>query len=219
MSARPRTVQNITVELHDVLTKLAAPRPYILVGHSIAGFYTLSYADRYPDEVSAVVGIDPTVPTAKAGHGGTSGLPLNALGSVLRLTGLVRAAYTLAPGLAEPDGNAYTPDQRAQIRAMAIRNFGNPAVSDEINRTGSNASALHGVGYPDGLPVLDFLATDSVATIPDWVRTHEDQLSNVRHHEIVVLDGDHYLHWTQSKAMADQITAFLGRQSRAGQRP
>ena len=69
MSARPRTVQNITAELHDALAKLAAPKPYILVGHSIAGFYTLSYAHRYPDEVSAVVGIDPTVPAAKAGSG------------------------------------------------------------------------------------------------------------------------------------------------------
>jgi pimeloyl-ACP methyl ester carboxylesterase len=210
MKARPRTVQNITAELHDALAKVGAPKPYVLVGHSIAGFYTLSYAHRYPDEVSAVVGIDPTVPAAKAGHGGTSGLPLDALGSVLRLTGLVRAAYTLVPGLAEPDGNAYTPDQRAQIRAMTIRNFGNAAVSDEINRTGSNASALHGVSYPDGLPVLDFLASEKVATDPNWVRMHEDQLSNVRHHEIVVLDGDHYLHWTQSKGLADKINAFLG---------
>ena len=48
MSARPRTVQNITAELHDVLSKLGAPKPYVLVGHSIAGFYTLSYAHRYP---------------------------------------------------------------------------------------------------------------------------------------------------------------------------
>ena len=95
LSARPRTVQNITAELHDVLAKLDAPKPYILVGHSIAGFYTLSYAHRYPQEVSAVVGIDPTVPAAKAGPAGTSGLPFHAVGAVLRTTGLVRAAFTL----------------------------------------------------------------------------------------------------------------------------
>jgi pimeloyl-ACP methyl ester carboxylesterase len=209
MSARPRTVQNITAELHDALAKLRAPKPYILVGHSIAGFYTLSYAHRYPGEVSAVVGIDPTVPASEAEAAGTSGLPFHALGTILRMSGLVRAAITLSPGLAEPVGDAYTPDERAHIRAMSIWNFGNAAVSDEINRTGSNASALHGVRYPDGLPVLDFLSRDSVATDPNWVRLHEDQLGNVRHHEIVVLDGDHYLHWTQSKAMADKITAFL----------
>jgi pimeloyl-ACP methyl ester carboxylesterase len=210
LSARPRTVQNITAELHDVLTKLDAPKPYILVGHSIAGFYTLSYSHQYPQEVSAVVNIDPTVPAAKAGSGGTSGLPFHAVGAALTASGLVRAAFTLSPGLAEPKGSAFTADERARIRAMSIWNFGNAAVADETNRTGSNATALRGVTYPDRLPVLDFLSTDSVATIPNWVRLHEDQLRNVQHDEIVVLDGGHYLHWTQSKAMADKITAFLG---------
>ena len=166
MSARPRTVQNITTEIHDVLSKLGAPKPYILVGHSIAGFYTLSYAHRYPQEVSAVVGIDPTVPASKAGAAGTSGLPFHALGTILRMSGLVRAAITLSPGLAEPKGDAYTPDERAHIRAMSIWNFGNAAVSDETNRMGSNAAALRGVTYPDRLPVLDFLASEKGGNRP-----------------------------------------------------
>ena len=209
MSARPRTVQNITTEIHDVLSKLGASKPYILVGHSIAGFYTLSYAHRYPQEVAAVVGIDPNVPASKAGAAGTSGLPFHALGTILRMSGLVRAAITLSPGLAEPQGDAYTPDERAHIRAMSIWNFGNAAVSDETNRMGSNAAALSGVTYPDRLPVLDFLASEKVATDPNWVQQHEDQLRNVQRHEVVVLDGGHYLHWTQAKAMAEKITAFL----------
>ena len=210
MSAPPQTVQNITTELHDVLAKLRAPKPYILVGHSIAGFYTLSYTHRYPDEVSAVVGIDPTVPATKAGSAGTSGLPFHVVGSALRMSGVIRAAFALSPGLAEPEGNAYTPDERTHIHAMAIWNYGNAAVSDETNRMGSNASALRGVTYPDRLPVLDLLASDSVATMSNWVQQHENQLRNVQHHEVVVLDGDHYLHWTQSKAMAEKINAFLG---------
>ncbi len=70
--------------------------------------------------------------------------------------------------------------------------------------------ALRGITYPDSLPVLDFLTTESVDTIPGWVQQHEDQLRNVRRHEIVVLEGPHYLHWTQSKAMARKITEFLG---------
>ena len=209
LSARPRTVQNITSELHDVLSKLGAPKPYILVGHSIAGFYTLSYAHQYPGEVSAVVGIDPTVPAAKDAHAGTSGMPIHAIGAVLRTTGAVRAAIALSPGLAEPEGSAYTADERARIRAMTVWNFGNAAVADETNRTGSNAGALQGVNYPDRLPVLDLLSSESVATLPRWVESHEDQLRNVQPHEVVVLNGGHYLHWTQSKAMGDKITAFL----------
>ena len=209
LSARPRTVQNITSELHDVLSKLDAPKPYILVGHSIAGFYTLSYAHRYPREVSAVVGIDPTVPASEAGSGGTSGVPFHALGTALAASGLVRVAFTLAPGLAEPVGGAFTAEERAHIRAMSNWNFGNAAVADETDRMGSNAAALRRVGYPDELPVLEFLSTDSVATLRNWVGQHEDRLRNVRQHEIVVLDGGHYLHWTQSEAMAGKITTFL----------
>ena len=207
-SPRPRTVQNITSELRDALTKIAAPKPYILVGHSIAGFYMLSYAHRYPGEVSAVVGIDPTVPAAKAGSTDPSGMPIHALGTALRMSGLVRLAYTLLPDLLGPKG-AYTADEWAQMRAMTIWNFGNAAVADEMNRTGSNASALRGIRYPDSLPVLALLASDSVATDQNWVASHEDQLRNVRHHEVVVLNGDHYLHATQSKAMAEKIIAFL----------
>jgi pimeloyl-ACP methyl ester carboxylesterase len=209
MDARPRTVQNITAELHDVLAKLDAPKPYILVGHSIAGFYTLSYAHRYPREVYAVVGIDSTVPASETESAGTSGMSLGAVGTVLRTSGLVRVAFTLAPGLAEPAGGAFTAEERARIRAMSMWNFGNAAVADETNRMGSNAAALRGVTYPDRLPVLEFLSSDSAATLPDWVGQHEAQLRTVRVHEIVVLDGGHYLHWTQSKAMADKITAFL----------
>ena len=209
LSAPPRTVQNITAELHDVLSRLGAPKPYILVGHSIAGFTTLAYAHRYPDEVSAVVGIDQTMPASEAESAGTGGMSLGAVGAVLRTSGLVRAAITLAPGLAEPAGGAFTAEERARIRAMTIWNFGNAAVADETDRMAGNAAALRGVGYPDDLPVLEFLSTDSVATLQDWVGQHEDRLRNVRRHEVVVLDGGHYLHWTQSEAMADKISAFL----------
>jgi pimeloyl-ACP methyl ester carboxylesterase len=65
------------------------------------------------------------------------------------------------------------------------------------------------VGEANRLPVLDLLSSDSVATLPHWAESHENQLRNVRHHEVVVLEGGHYLHWTQSEAVAARITAFL----------
>ena len=144
---RPRTVQNITAELHDVLSRLDAPKPYILVGHSIAGFY-------HPRLRAAVSGRGlrgrrhrPDRAGVGAGLGGTSGMSLGAVGTVLRTSGLVRAAFTLAPGLAEPAGGAFTDEERARIRAMSIWNFGNAAVADETARMGGNASALRGVDY------------------------------------------------------------------------
>lgn len=211
MSARPRTVENVSEELHEVLSKLNVDKPYTLVGHSIAGFYTLYYANKYPEEVSAVIGIDPTVAASKTSETGPSDaseMPRadNFWVKLAVNTGLVR---WLGLG-GEPGGNDYTQSERQQIRAMGNWNYGNQAVTDETLRIGENARKLQGMSYPDALPVLDFLAQETMDQRADWIDVH-DRLANAEHHEVVVLDGQHYLHWTQSKAMADKIKEFLGK--------
>jgi 2-hydroxy-6-oxonona-2,4-dienedioate hydrolase len=59
---KERTTGNIVQEIHETLQQLDIHR-YILMGHSIAGIYGLDYVNQYPDEVSAFVGIDTSVPT------------------------------------------------------------------------------------------------------------------------------------------------------------
>ncbi|MCU1533137.1 MAG: Alpha/beta hydrolase [Arthrobacter sp.] len=39
-----------------------------------------------------------------------------------------------------------------------------------------------------------------------------NQLKNVKRHEIVTLEGGHFLHWTQAKPMAEIIATFLTNQ-------
>jgi len=209
LNASERTNQNISTELHEVLGKLNVPKPYVLAGHSIAGFYMLDYANRYPSEVSAVVGIDPTVPKAKEGP---VELPLQGPGwlRLLSITGVARVVVAVAPGLAEPDGNAYTADERERIRLMTSWNLGNQAVEDETARIGNNAAALRGVRYPDGLPVLVFVSGAGEPEEPAKAAALEDLLQNVQRHEIVPLAGGHYLHWTQAQPMAAKIREFLG---------
>lgn len=211
MSAAERSNKNISTELHEVLGKLNITQPYALAGHSIAGFYMLDYANRYPAEVSAVIGIDVTVPKATGGpvevqSGGLSAERL------LSITGVVRAALAVAPGLAEPDGDAHTPEERERIRLMTSWNFGNQAVSDETARIGNNAADLRGISYPDALPVLAFVAADGSSEAAAKAESLEKLLQNVRRHEIVPLPGGHYLHWTQSRPMAEAIRSFLGTQ-------
>jgi pimeloyl-ACP methyl ester carboxylesterase len=204
-----RTVENITAELHEALANAHVPRPYVLAGHSIAGFYTLAYANRYGNDVAAVIGIDPTVPAARTVHAEETGVASGGINweGLIAVSGLPRWAATIAPGLVEPDGTAYTSRERDQIREMAIWNFGNPSVVDETNRIAENARKVQGMRYPDDLPVLTLLA--SAKETPADVALHESRLQNVRNHEIVALPGGHYLHWAHAPAMASKIMAFL----------
>jgi hypothetical protein len=115
----------------------------------------------------------------------------------------------VAPGLAEPDGDAYTPQERERMRLMMSWNFGNQAVADETARIGNNASDLRGISYPDGLPVLAFVADSGSPEAAGKAAALENLLKNVKRHKSVPLSGGHYLHWTQSKPMAEAIRSFL----------
>jgi pimeloyl-ACP methyl ester carboxylesterase len=58
---KERTVENIVEEIRTAL-KSNIEGPYILMPHSISGIYSMYYANAYPDEVKAVIGIDFTLP-------------------------------------------------------------------------------------------------------------------------------------------------------------
>ncbi|WP_285249735.1 alpha/beta fold hydrolase [Pseudarthrobacter sp. fls2-241-R2A-168] len=207
--ASPRTNENISNELHEVLAKLQVKQPYVLAGHSIAGFYMLDYANRYRAEVSAVVGIDATIP--KPGNEPVpEPQPEFNWQRALAVTGVLRAVTAVAPGITDPDSKAYTDDELRRMRMMMNWNFGNPAVVDETARIGNNSQALRGVTYPDDLPVLAFVADEKTEHSADKTAAAENLLKNVRRHEIVTLEGNHYLHWTQSQRMAETIRTFLG---------
>ena len=208
MKTSERTNENISTELHEVLTKLHIKQPYVLAGHSIAGFYTLDYANRYPGEVAAVIGIDASIPRPGSGPEEEPQPDIN-WQRALAVSGVVRTALAIAPGLGNPDGDAYTADELERIRLMTSWNFGNDAVADETSRIASNAAALRGVRYPDSLPVLAFIADDKSESTASRTAATQDLLKNVRHHEIVTVEGGHYLHWTQSKRMAETIRTFL----------
>jgi pimeloyl-ACP methyl ester carboxylesterase len=210
MEAGPRTNENISNELHEALAKLQVRQPYILAGHSIAGFYLLDYANRYPAEVSAVIEIDASIPKPGSDPVPEPEAGFN-WGRALSVTGLVRTVAWLAPDLVNPDSDAYTEDELQRMRLMGSWNFGNAAVADETARIANNAAALRGVTYPDDMPVLAFLADDKSGSLDTKMASTQNLLKNVERQEIVTLEGGHYLHWTQAKPMADAIRAFLFR--------
>jgi pimeloyl-ACP methyl ester carboxylesterase len=55
----PRTLTQVTDELRELLRVASVPAPYLLVGHSLGGLYARHYAVRFPDEVAALLLLDP----------------------------------------------------------------------------------------------------------------------------------------------------------------
>lgn len=58
----PRTVENLVEEEREALRLLGVKPPYILAPHSYSGIEAIWWANTYPDEVEAILGIDMVFP-------------------------------------------------------------------------------------------------------------------------------------------------------------
>ncbi|WP_025133404.1 alpha/beta fold hydrolase [Leucobacter sp. PH1c] len=198
----PRTSEAYVAEVHAALAQLGIDR-YALVAHSIAGVYSLAYANRFPGEVTAFVGIDSSVPDQP---GAAVELPVGLMRTLSAL-GLTRQLDAAGPDPLE--GLPYTAEQREQNRILTLRNGTNDALFSEAALAGTNFSAASGETFPAELPVLLIIAEGDDGEVAGWQTLHEAQAAAVDRGEVVLIPGDHYLHHEHSPEIAERIRALL----------
>ncbi len=197
---KPRTVDNITSEIHEALQQLKINQ-YVLMGHSIAGIYGLDYVNKYPNEVTAFAGIDTSVPTQPTEVMDTQSL------SLLEKSGFYRMIVKMNPAqiMTPPDANEPT---KEQIKMITLQNMMNTDIQSEAQLLPTNFESVQGMQFPKTLPVIFFLVKND-PEIQNWIPMHEEQIKNSVHGEVVPLEGKHYLHYTQSKTIAEDLKKFL----------
>lgn len=58
----PQTGSRIVTTLHQLLSDVGLPPPYVLVGHSLGGLYVNLFARMFPEDVAGVALLDATAP-------------------------------------------------------------------------------------------------------------------------------------------------------------
>ncbi|MFJ2370652.1 alpha/beta fold hydrolase [Microbacterium sp. NPDC087665] len=196
-----RTAENISREVHEALQQLGIDR-YALMGHSISGIYALTYTAAYPDEVTAFIGIDSSVPDQP---GWNDPIPTSTIATLSNL-GLTRVLSAIA---ADPyEGLPYDEATADRMNVLSARNAAAPTMLDEMDHVPANFESVSGTTFAADLPVLLFVAADD-AEVPRWLELHEAQAASVDHGRVVALEGGHYLHHTQSATLADETRTFL----------
>ncbi|MGX7263010.1 alpha/beta hydrolase [Enterococcus crotali] len=196
-----RSIENLTSELHQVLEQLNISS-YHLVGHSISGVYSLAYINEYPNEVKSFIGIDSSLPT-QGGADDNQGETIKLLSQsgIYRLLFDIEPSFLNAPKLSKKDTE--------QFKYISLKNIGNKATLNEGEVMQENFDKVANLTYPVQLPVLYFLAAESVESDEKWVLLHEDMIKDSQKSEIKILEGSHYLHHTQSEKIVEIIPHFL----------
>ncbi|WP_107924824.1 alpha/beta fold hydrolase [Lysinibacillus parviboronicapiens] len=202
LTEKERSTENIVSEIHEALQQLNIER-YILMGHSISGIYGLDYVNKYPNEVSAFVGLDSSVPTISEKKIGS---PIIGTLKLLKKSGLARLQIKLGddPYATLP----YDDKTKEQLSILIHKNRFNPNQLNEAENMYANFRAAENLSFPKNLPVIFFIQADHKVT-ERWIPEYKKQIKDLVHGKVMTFEGDHYLYRTKAKEIVENFRAYM----------
>lgn len=205
---KDRDIDSILEDTRTALADTGLNAPYVLCPHSMSGLEALYWAQKYPNEVSAIVGLDMAVPAYYDSM--SLNIPLMRIASWAANTGVTR----FIPGISDSDAIKYgtlNNDEKEIYRAVFYNRTATVTMINETEYVKENAEKVNSMGVPQ-LPMLLFISNGSGGTGFDeetWRKIPIEYISQVDGGEYIELDCPHYVHDYEYNAISESIVAFL----------
>ncbi len=206
----PRDLDTVLEQTRAALQKAGLTPPYVLCPHSMSGLEALYWAHRYPDEVSAIIGLDMSVPAAYEAMAIREPLlRLLQFGSAVGLTRFL----PIASDSAAIRSGALSQEEQDLYRAVFYRRTMTGDMVNEALCVKENVERVAQDGTPD-VPILMFCSDGSGGagfSKEDW-RTIQTGFAQACHDaQIIYLDCGHYVHDFEYERIAAEIKEFFNR--------
>ena len=155
-----RNIQTILSETRLALNKAGIEGPYVLCPHSMSGIEALYWAQKYPDEIEAIIGLDMAVPEYYENM--KINLALMKLGQYAANLGITRLIPTLAESDAIKHGTL-TNDEKNRYRAIFYNRTATVTMINEAKSVKDNARIVAQNGVPQ-VPMLLFISDGTGGT-------------------------------------------------------
>jgi len=200
---KPRDIATVLSETRAALAAADIGGPYVLCPHSMSGLEALYWAQQYPEEVEAIVGLDMAVPDAYENF--KNNVFMNATSQLNAKTGIIR----LLPLLNELDcvkHGTLTEEEKKIVHALLYKNFSNKTTINELKYISENAKIV-GAGEIPQVPMLLFISNDTSTTeLTDAAQRYANTVENAK---VIQLDCPHYVHDYEYNRIREEIKAFL----------
>lgn len=202
-----RDINTILAETREALLKVGVEGPYILFPHSMSGIEALNWAQVYPNEVKAIIGLDMAVPAAYE-H-----LDINMsfvrLGAFTANIGLTR----WIPNLSESDAIKYgtlTDEDKELYKAIFYRRTSTRDMINEIKSIKANAQKVKEAGTPN-VPILLFSSNGKETGFDEkkWIEIQNNFMNKNANITIIELDASHYIHNIDYDRIAEESKKFI----------
>ena len=202
-----RTFDTILRQDREALAKAGINGPFILCPHSMSGLEAILWAQNYPDEVEAIVGLDMSLPQGynydelKTTDDNSFNLLL-----VLRESGVLRFALS-DNSLPE----TYTEEDKKTYRALACVKSGNKTVENEGLHIAGAIDMINSGTKPD-VPMLMFISDGSGGTGMDtdtWRKYQREYASGLTDVSIIELDCGHMIHHFEPEQISEDMRVFI----------
>ena len=203
-----RDIDTILEDTRTALKAAGLDAPYVLCPHSMSGLEALYWAQKYPDEVSAIIGLDMAVPQYYESM--NINVPLIRMASFGAGIGITR----VIPKIAESDAIQYgtlTDEEKEIYRAVFYSRTATISMVNETAAVKENSKKVESMGIPQ-VPMLLFISDGSGGTGFDketWRNIPIAYIAQVRNGEYMELDCPHYVHDHEYEKIAAHIKDFL----------
>ena len=214
----PRTVQNLVEESRTALKNLHLEPPYILAPHSYSGFEAIWWANTYPEEVKAVLGIDmgfPNMMKAQAKeipHEKKKAMveKSKALMQKIAKRGIIdkllRNRTVNASGLLT--SNELSPEEKQTYEEVYYKNITSDAVFEESLLAEENAETAQNTGYLSCPSCFVVSNMKSPVKALSWQQAAQDYAQQC-HAEIHLLNQGHMMYTQIPNQLTDIFKIFL----------
>ena len=204
---KKRGIESILADTRAALKAAGIEAPYILCPHSMSGIEALYWAQQYPEEILAIIGLDMAVPKSYQDYNiNMTMLKLSQFASAIGITRLL-------PSVSDSDAiiNGTLSNKEKEVyRAVFYDRTATITMLNEVKSIKENASKVEADNTPQ-IPMLLFVSNgDGTGWDKETWRSYQrEYIANIENSKMIELDCPHYVHDYEYKVISEQIIAFL----------
>ena len=203
-----REIDAILEESRSALLLADIPPPYILAAHSISALEAIRWTQKYPDEVTSLIGLDPAVPEVYDVMEIPSS-PSMAAAAIFARTGMIRLVPSIVESSAAIRSGHLSDEDIATYEMLLYRRTLTSNMIDETKQVQANAGKVRESGVPVEVPMYFFISDGNEIGISNWREILYDYVSKLEHGQFLFLDVGHYVHAWEPEIIAAEIDDFI----------